>query len=69
MQAQHDTKTLSIKIIASSKIGRERIDSISTIGGQKTNNWARSIREIITRKYSSPDIDTIKKIEIKICQF
>ena len=69
MQAQHDTKTLSIKVISSSKIGCEIMDSISTIGGQKTNNWARSVREIIARKYSSPDINTIKKMEIKICQF
>jgi hypothetical protein len=69
MQAQHEPKSLTIKINTSSKVGDTWTESVSTIGGKKTRNWAREVRKQLFRKLNHPDISVVKKVEVKVCQF
>lgn len=68
MNSQHETLAIKIKTYTAFYVAGNRVDSTSTLGGQKTNNWLRTLREVINSKYNSPTIDVVKKIEIEICR-
>lgn len=69
MQAQHEPKNLTIKISTASKVGNTWSECVHTISGKKTLNWAREVRKQLFCKINSTEIDVVKKVEIKVCQF
>lgn len=67
MQTQHEPMIVKIKTHTATYIGANRVDSLSTIGGQRTRSWVRTLKESIARKCNSPHNDIVRKVEIELC--